>query len=143
MGKAGATVKKAAASASKGSVKVPKKAATKSTKNGSISVHLECHEGSSNKFYRMILDGTTVTSTYGRCGTDGQETVKQFPSEDKVRIPRDAICGGYFVSHILAFLVRPKLSTTRPGRRSWPKGICSRTAIRTNFSGKRSRPRTW
>ncbi len=86
MGKAGTTAKKAAASASKGSAKVPKKAATKSTKNDGSTIHLECHEGSSDKFYRMQLDGMTVTLTYGRCGTDGQESIKQFPTEAKVRI---------------------------------------------------------
>jgi hypothetical protein len=88
MGKAGKTAKKAAASSSKGAAKATEKSVAKN--DGITAVHLECREGTSNKFYRMKLDDMTVTSTYGRCGTDGQDTVKQFPSEEKVRITRNS-----------------------------------------------------
>ena len=99
MGKVGKIVAKASASAttnneSKGKAisatksatnivaKAMAKAKAKSNTIG-IMVVLECHEGMSHKFYRLVMVGTTVTSTYGRCGTDGQIQTKEFPTEAK------------------------------------------------------------
>lgn len=53
--------------------------------SGSQLLYLECHEGTSNKFYRMELDGTTVTSTWGATD-DGKPTsslCKLFSSEEE------------------------------------------------------------
>src|SRR4051794_21017604 len=36
--------------------------------------------GKSEKFWEVGLDGTAVTSRYGRIGTNGQATVKEFDS---------------------------------------------------------------
>jgi len=43
----------------------------------------EFSEGSSNKFWQIELDGTSFTTTYGRIGTDGQTTMKEYDSEEK------------------------------------------------------------
>lgn len=45
----------------------------------------EFSEGSSNKFWQIDLDGTSFTTTYGRIGTDGQTTMKEFDSEAKAK----------------------------------------------------------
>ena len=78
MGKETKVVKKGAAKSAKRDPKA-------TSKKEDITVCLECHEGSADKFYRLLLDGTNVISTYGRCGTDGQESIKSFPTEGKVR----------------------------------------------------------
>ena len=40
-------------------------------------------EGSSKKFWEISLEGTSFTTTYGRIGTDGQTSMKEFDSEAK------------------------------------------------------------
>ena len=45
----------------------------------------EFSEGSSNKFWEITLDGNSFTTTYGRLGTDGQSTTKEFDSPDKAK----------------------------------------------------------
>jgi uncharacterized protein (TIGR02996 family) len=47
--------------------------------------------GSSNKFWEIKLDGSSFTTTYGRIGTDGQTTIKEFDSEDKARKEHDKL----------------------------------------------------
>lgn len=42
-------------------------------------------EGSSSKFWEITLDGTSFTTTYGRIGTDGQSTTKDWPSEAEAK----------------------------------------------------------
>jgi predicted DNA-binding WGR domain protein len=42
----------------------------------------EFSEGSSNKFWEIELDGTSFTTTYGRIGTEGQTSLKEFDSEE-------------------------------------------------------------
>jgi predicted DNA-binding WGR domain protein len=41
----------------------------------------EFSEGSSNKFWEIKLDGRSFTTTYGKIGTSGQNTLKEFKSE--------------------------------------------------------------
>ena len=43
----------------------------------------EFSEGSSNKFWEISVDGTTVRTRYGKIGASGQLTIKEF--DDKVR----------------------------------------------------------
>jgi uncharacterized protein (TIGR02996 family) len=45
----------------------------------------EFSEGTSNKFWEIELDGSSFTTRYGKIGTDGQETTKDFggPGEAK------------------------------------------------------------
>ncbi|MBC7978699.1 MAG: WGR domain-containing protein [Myxococcales bacterium] len=38
----------------------------------------ELSEGTSNKFWEITLSGTSFTTTYGRIGTAGQSTLKEF-----------------------------------------------------------------
>ena len=40
------------------------------------TVHLEFVEGTSSKFWRARVDGTTVTVNYGKIGTTGQTQVE-------------------------------------------------------------------
>jgi predicted DNA-binding WGR domain protein len=42
------------------------------------SRHFEFSEGSSNKFWEITLAGTDVKTRYGKIGTDGQQTLKEF-----------------------------------------------------------------
>src|SRR5881392_2794528 len=51
----------------------------------------EFSEGSSNKFWEISLDGTSFTTTYGRIGTDGQSSLKEWPSEAKAKAEYDKL----------------------------------------------------
>ena len=51
----------------------------------------EFKEGSSNKFWEITLDGSSFSTKYGRIGSDGQETVKDWDDEDKAKIEYDKI----------------------------------------------------
>lgn len=46
-------------------------------------IYLECQEGSSDKFYEMLCDGTTVTTRYGRNGTSGTSSTKSFKTHEE------------------------------------------------------------
>lgn len=48
-------------------------------------------EGSSSKFWEITLEGTSFTTTYGRIGTDGQTTMKEYDSEEKARKEHDKL----------------------------------------------------
>ena len=45
----------------------------------------EFSEGASNKFWEITLKGTSFVTRYGKIGTDGQETLKEFDSPDKAK----------------------------------------------------------
>jgi len=47
--------------------------------------HFEFVEGSSKKFWEIWMDGNSFCTKYGRIGTDGQETVKEFDTLDKAK----------------------------------------------------------
>lgn len=46
----------------------------------SWKVHLEFSDARSNKFWRARVDGSTLYINYGRIGSDGQTSVKEFGS---------------------------------------------------------------
>lgn len=48
-------------------------------------------EGSSSKFWEIELEGTSFTTTYGRIGTDGQSSMKEWPSEAKAKAEYDKL----------------------------------------------------
>jgi predicted DNA-binding WGR domain protein len=48
-------------------------------------------EGSSKKFWEIQLDGTSFTTTYGRIGTDGQMSMKEWDSEEKAQKEYDKL----------------------------------------------------
>jgi predicted DNA-binding WGR domain protein len=64
---------KAAAPAAKGS----------SGGNRSTPRYFEFSEGSSNKFWQIWLEGTSVMTKYGRIGAAGSQTVKDFGDDAK------------------------------------------------------------
>ena len=43
-------------------------------------------EGSSKKFWEIALEGTSFTTTYGRIGTDGQMSMKEYDSSEKAKL---------------------------------------------------------
>jgi len=51
----------------------------------------EFSEGSSNKFWEINLDGTSFTTTYGKIGTDGQTSMKEWDSEEKAKKEYDKL----------------------------------------------------
>jgi predicted DNA-binding WGR domain protein len=51
----------------------------------------EFSEGSSNKFWEIRLEGASVITTYGRIGTDGQSTMKDFDTEEQARKEHDKL----------------------------------------------------
>jgi predicted DNA-binding WGR domain protein len=60
---------KPAAKAAKPAAKAPKAGAAR---------HFEFSEGSSNKFWEITLAGNDVKTRYGKIGTAGQQTLKEF-----------------------------------------------------------------
>lgn len=51
----------------------------------------ELVEGSSSKFWEIELEGTSFVTTYGRIGTDGQSSMKEFDSEAKAKKEHDKL----------------------------------------------------
>jgi predicted DNA-binding WGR domain protein len=51
----------------------------------------EFHEGTSNKFWQIDLDGTSFTTTFGKVGTSGQSSTKSFDSEAKANAEHDKL----------------------------------------------------
>ncbi len=54
---------------------------------------LRFEQGSSRKFWRASLRGTELTVTYGRLGSSGQSTVKQFDSVERAQREMDKLVG--------------------------------------------------
>jgi predicted DNA-binding WGR domain protein len=50
-----------------------------------IHAYLECEEGSSFKFYELEINGSNVTTTYGRIGTSGSQATKDYGTVDAAR----------------------------------------------------------
>ena len=65
-----------------GKTAVPKKNVTKSATKGPSAVVSLQH---GTKFYRMVWDGITVTTTFGPLGATGQTQMKTFATAEKVR----------------------------------------------------------
>ncbi len=55
------------------------------------SRHFEFSEGSSNKFWEITLEGTSFTTKFGKIGTSGQESVKEWDSEEKAKKEYDKL----------------------------------------------------
>jgi predicted DNA-binding WGR domain protein len=51
----------------------------------------EFSEGSSNKFWEIELDGSSFTTTYGRIGTDGKTTIKEYDSDEQAKKEHDKL----------------------------------------------------
>src|SRR5262249_28631259 len=50
-------------------------------------------EGTSNKFWEVWVDGTNLYTQYGRIGSAGQTTVKNYPDEAAARKAMEKIIG--------------------------------------------------
>jgi predicted DNA-binding WGR domain protein len=55
--------------------------------------YFEFVEGTSNKFWEIKLDGNSVRTRYGKIGTGGQQTLKEFDSSDKANKEYDKLVG--------------------------------------------------
>ncbi|MDP1825974.1 MAG: DNA ligase [Archangium sp.] len=76
----------AAAPAAKKAAPAPAAAGGKSSKSGEEGArYFEFIEGSSSKFWEIRVDGTTFYTRYGKIGTDGQMTQKDFDSPEKTQ----------------------------------------------------------
>jgi uncharacterized protein (TIGR02996 family) len=51
----------------------------------------EFSEGTSNKFWQIELEGSAFTTTYGKIGTDGQSTTKEFDSPERAKKEYDKL----------------------------------------------------
>jgi predicted DNA-binding WGR domain protein len=51
----------------------------------------EFQEGTSSKFWEIALEGTSFTTTYGRLGTDGQTSLKEWESEARAKKEHDKL----------------------------------------------------
>ena len=51
----------------------------------------EFSEGTSNKFWEITLRGASFVTRYGKLGTDGQETLKEFDTPDKAKKEYDKL----------------------------------------------------
>lgn len=51
----------------------------------------EMEEGGSSKFWEIALEGSDVTTRWGRIGTNGQSKTKTFPTEVKARAEHDKL----------------------------------------------------
>jgi predicted DNA-binding WGR domain protein len=51
----------------------------------------ELSEGTSNKFWEIVLDGKTFNVRFGRIGTNGQQQAKSFPNAAKAKAEHDKL----------------------------------------------------
>jgi DNA ligase-1 len=66
-----------------------KSGASKSGKSGAR--YFELVDGSSSKFWEIKLDGSSFTTRFGRIGTDGQSSEKDFDSKDQAKKEYDKL----------------------------------------------------
>jgi predicted DNA-binding WGR domain protein len=84
--------KAAAKPAAKAAAKPAAKAAAKSSGGDkSTPRYFEFSEGTSNKFWEIKLEGTSVRTRYGKIGSSGQQTVKDFPNDEKANKEYDKL----------------------------------------------------
>jgi predicted DNA-binding WGR domain protein len=76
-------------------------------------------EGNSSKFWEIELDGVSFTTTYGRLGTSGQMSLKEYDSQDKAKKEYDKLIAekvkkGYVLVGEGASVVEPKPAKSEP-----------------------------
>jgi uncharacterized protein (TIGR02996 family) len=54
-------------------------------------MYFEFVEGSSSKFWEIVLDGVNLTTRYGKIGTDGQSTPKTFGTAGEAKVEHDKL----------------------------------------------------
>jgi predicted DNA-binding WGR domain protein len=87
--KAAAKKAPAKAAAKPAAKAAPAKAAKADSK--STPRYFEFVEGTSNKFWEIKLEGTAVRTRYGKIGTGGQQTLKEFDSSEKANKEYDKL----------------------------------------------------
>jgi predicted DNA-binding WGR domain protein len=87
----GGGAKAAAPKAAAPKAAAPKAAATKSAPAAGGWLRYEFSEGSSNKFWEIKLEGTSFQTKYGKIGTDGTVTQKDWDSEEKAKKEYDKL----------------------------------------------------
>jgi predicted DNA-binding WGR domain protein len=68
----------------------PSKSKAKTT-DSSQARRFEFRKDGSSKSWQIWTDGTTLTTRWGKIGTDGQEKTKDFGSEEKVKLEYDRL----------------------------------------------------
>jgi DNA ligase-1 len=70
-----------------------KPAAKKAAGGGGMSTprRFEFSEGTSNKFWEVWVEGTQLMTKYGKIGSSGSQTVKDFGTDEKVKKEYDKI----------------------------------------------------
>ncbi len=63
-----------------------KTAAKPARKKSGKPRRFELSDGKSNKFWEISATGSSLTTSFGRIGTDGQSKTKQFASDDKCQV---------------------------------------------------------
>ncbi len=76
--------KVAAKVAAKPAPKAAAKPAAKKAGGSTTKRYFEFSEGSSNKFWEVWTEGTSLMTKYGKIGASGAQTVKDFGSDDKL-----------------------------------------------------------
>jgi len=84
-------VKKAAPAPAKAAAKPAAKPAAAKGSDKATPRYFEFVEGTSNKFWEIRLDGTSVRTKYGKIGTGGQQTLKDFDSSEKANKEYDKL----------------------------------------------------
>jgi predicted DNA-binding WGR domain protein len=87
------TAKPAAKAAKTATAKAAKPAAKSGGADKSTPRYFEFVEGTSNKFWEIKLEGTSVRTRYGKIGTGGQQTLKDFDNADKANKEYDKLVG--------------------------------------------------
>jgi predicted DNA-binding WGR domain protein len=79
--------------AAKPAAKTATKTAAKSSGGGGMSTprRFEFSEGTSNKFWTVWVEGTQLMTKYGKIGSAGSQTVKDFGTDEKVKKEYDKI----------------------------------------------------
>jgi predicted DNA-binding WGR domain protein len=83
--------KTASKPAPKAAAKPAAKPAAKASSGMSTPRRFEFSEGSSNKFWTVWVEGTSLMTKYGRIGSSGSQTVKDFGTAEKVQKEYDKI----------------------------------------------------
>ncbi|MEQ8189327.1 MAG: WGR domain-containing protein [Candidatus Eremiobacterota bacterium] len=89
-------------------------------------------QGSSHKFYEVILDGAKLTIRYGRIGTDGKTDVKTYPTPEKAKTDGDKkikekLRKGY--EHAVMGVRKKRAVTRRDTLLAAPSGAAAKKAL--------------
>lgn len=108
--------------------------ATASASSSKDSRHLEFSDGSSNKFWKIELDGSSYTVTFGRIGTAGQTQTKEFDGDDAARKAYDKLVAektkkGYVEAAGAAASATPKPAKTAVSRATKTSSASSTPAV--------------